>query len=112
MDDDTALLKFQIELLTHLVDSERDPFAYLCLEMRLTRHQKERIFALMDEAKASLRATPMDHSEFERRVYEICPAQHGDYHFAESIVSSLNKSGRWPEVFKHMQANGMNLSGE
>jgi hypothetical protein len=106
-----ALLEYKFELLSSLVDSERNPFAYLCLESSVTREQQKKIFALMDEARASLRTEhPMEHHEFERRVYEICPGYMGDYHFAEAIVSTLNDTHRWNDVYDYMKQNGMNLS--
>lgn len=106
-----AQLEYRVELMTNLVDSERNPFLYLCLESGITREQKRQILDLMDETRAAIRANrPMDHHTFEQRVYEICPRYRGDYHFAEAIVSTLRQTHQWTDVYEFMKTNGMNLS--
>lgn len=106
----TTQLETQVVRLRSLVDDDREPFTYLCLETKLTSGQATQILDLMDEAERSIRSgTPMGHHDFERRVYGIVPERDGDYHFAESIVSTLNQERRWREVFKYMQAHGMNI---
>ena len=51
----------------------------------------------------------MHHHQFEEAVYEIVPSHKDDYHFAESIISTLNDEHRWEKVHQHMKKDGMNL---
>ena len=112
MDEDRlAMLEYKIELLTALVDPDRNPFVFLCLEEDVTREQKKQLMDLMEDASISIREDkPMSHHEFENRVYSISPKHHGDYHFAEAIVSTLNDTHRWRDVYEYMKHHGMNLS--
>lgn len=103
-------LEERVEFLVEIADSEKDPFIYLALETGLTKNQVDKIFNLMDEVREGINAgRPMHHHEFERRVYEIVPSRKGDYHFAESIISSLNETGRYQDVYQHMKKDGMNI---
>jgi hypothetical protein len=103
-------LEERVEFLVGIADPEKDPFAYLVLESGLTKGQMNRIFDLMDEVERTIRADkPMQHFEFEQRVYEIVPSHTGDYHFAENIVSTLHEAGRWQAVYQQMKRNGMNI---
>ncbi len=78
--------------------------------MDLTKEQVEKIFDLMDEASTSvLNGKPMRHVDFEKRVYELVPKHSGDYHFAESIVKTLNDTGQYTDVYRHMKESGKNL---
>jgi hypothetical protein len=43
-------------------------------------------------------------------VYSIVTEREGNYHFAEDFVGSLNETGRYAEVYRHMRDEGMNLS--
>lgn len=90
--------------------SQRNRFTHLCFESNLTESQETQILDLMDEVSKSIEAgTPMNHHDFEERIYEIVPHRAGSYSFAETIVSVLNREGRWPDVFQHMKKNGMNF---
>ena len=103
-------LEFYISLLQSLVDPERAPFIYLVLETRLSREQLDAIYKLMDEVQDGIRqGNPINHADFEQRVYDIVPSKNGDYPFAESIVSTLNQEHRYTGVYKHMKADGMNI---
>lgn len=105
-----AELEDKILRLLTLTDFDKHPFTYHELEANLTKEQVEAVFDLMDEAQKSLASPkPMDHHDFERRVYEIVPARNGDYHFAEGIVGTLNQSGQYTDVFRQMKKSGMNL---
>ena len=64
----------------------------------------------MDETEKRIRdGQPMTHHDFEQRIYAIVPTRDGSYSFAETVVSVLNRAGRWTEVFNYMQEHGMNL---
>ena len=104
-------LEDQIEMLMELVDHEKYPFMYLALESGLNKSQVNQIFDLMEEVSKAIFTgkKPMSHSEFEDRVYQIVPTLKEDYHFAESIVRSLNRKGQYTEVYHHMKKSGMNL---
>ena len=103
-------LKYRVELLASIADSEHHPFIFTVLESNLTEHQVIAIYDLMDEASKTIReGKPMGHHQFEQRIYEIVPSHRGDYHFAESIVDTLNDEQRWEEVYQHMKKDGMNL---
>jgi len=105
------LLEDQIGMLRELVDSDKYPFMFLALESGLSNSQVEQIFKLMEEVSKAIfsKKTPMSHSEFEERVYQIVPTHKRDYHFAESIVRTLNAKGQYAEVYQHMKKSGMNL---
>jgi hypothetical protein len=78
--------------------------------MDLTKEQVEKILDLMDAtSKSILDGKPMHHVDFEKHVYEIVPKYKGDYHFAENIVRTLNDTGQYTEVYRHMKKSGMNL---
>ncbi|GEM_PF-4313064 len=101
----------KMELILQLLESERSPFAYFALESNLTGQEIDKIYDLMDEAEKKIReGKPMPHHEFERRVYVIIPRRRGDYHFAEGIVGTLHKEGRWEAVYVYYKDHGMNLS--
>jgi hypothetical protein len=104
-------LEERIEMLLELVDSDKYPFMYLALESGLTKSQVEKIFDLMEEVSKAIftKKKPMNHSEFEERVYRIVPTRKGDYHLAEAIVRSLNRKGQYQEVYQHMKKSGINL---
>ncbi len=110
LEDRLTHLEFQFRLLLAAVDTDRRPFDGLVLESNLTEVQRRQIHDLMDETDKSITSgSPMSHHDFEVRVYSIVPERQGDYGFAETIVSTLNQERRWQRVFKHMQANGMNI---
>jgi hypothetical protein len=104
-------LEDRIEMLMELVDDDKYPFMYLALESGLTKSQVNQIFHLMEEVSKAIYSgkEPMNHSEFEDRVYNIVPTHRNDYHFAESIVRTLNARGQYQEVYQHMKKSGMNL---
>jgi len=103
-------LEDKIRRLLGLVDPDRHPFTYLTLEMDVTKQQVGAIFNLMDEAHKSLSSKkPMEHHDFERRVYSIVPTHDGDYHFAEDIVRTLADSDQYTDVYDHMRKSGINL---
>jgi len=103
-------LEYRVKLLAEIADFERHPFISAVLEANLTESQIRAIYDLMDEALQTIReGKPMNHHEFEERIYEIVPSRRGDYHFAEDVVSTLNDEGRWVEVYKHMKKDGMNI---
>lgn len=105
------LLEDRIGMLMELVDSDKYPFMFLALESGLSNSQVEQIFKLMEEVSKAIisKKTPMSHSEFEGRVYQIVPTHRNVYHFAESIVRTLNKKGQFQEVYQYMKKSGMNL---
>lgn len=104
------LLENQISLLIQLVDSDKHPFSYHMLEAKATRQQVDATFALMDDARQRIRnGNPMNNHDFEKEVYLIFPSKNGSYGFAEGIVSTLNESGQFTEVFNYYAKNGMNL---
>ena len=110
LDERVERLEFYISLLQNLVDPEMAPFLYHVLEARLSREQLDAIYKLMDEVQDGIRqGNPMNHADFEQRIYDIVPSKSGDYHFAESIVSTLNREHRYIGVYKHMKADGMNI---
>jgi len=103
-------LEERVKMLVNIADPEKHPFTYLALETNLTHSQVEAILELMDKAQKSLRiGDPMNHAVFEGRVYEIVPIKNGDYHFAESIVATLNDSHQYSDVYEHMKKDGMNI---
>ena len=103
-------LEYRVKLLSEIADFEKHPFIYSVLESNLTESQVKAIFDLMDEALKTIRdGEPMNHNQFEERINAIVPSRRGDYHFAESIVSTLNDEGRWVEVYNHMKKDGMNI---
>jgi hypothetical protein len=105
-------LNFKLGLLMEMVGSQNDPFTYHCLEADLGKDQIQAILGLMDEVWNEAKkkgGKPMNHHEFEQRVYQIVPSHKGDYHFAEGIVSTLYDEGKYKEVFKHMKKDGMNI---
>jgi len=105
------LLEDRIGMLMELVDSDKYPFMFLALESGLSMSQVDQIFKLMDEVSKAIsnKKTPMSHSEFEGRVRQIVPTHGEDYHFAESIVRTLNAKGQYAEVYQHMKKSGMNF---
>jgi penicillin-binding protein-related factor A (putative recombinase) len=110
LEERIAQLEHQMNQLKNLVDMRRDPFTFLCFESNLSELQEIQIYDLMDEVSKSIKdGKPMSHHSFEERIYEIVPRRRGSYSFAKTIVSTLNRSGRWPEVYQHMTANGMGL---
>ena len=103
-------LEERVKLMLELCDYERHPFIYTMLEANSTKDQIDKVLDLMDEARSSLQSVkPMHHAEFERRVYVIIPQRKGDYHFAEDIIATLNKEGRYTDVYQHMKKSGMNI---
>jgi tetrahydromethanopterin S-methyltransferase subunit B len=103
-------LEDKVHRLLQISDPERHPFTYLTVEMDLTKEQVAKLFDLMDEAsKSLLSGKPMHHVEFEKRVYEMVPKYNGDYHFAESIIRTLNDTGQYTDVYRYMKKSGMNL---
>lgn len=103
-------LEERVNMLIEIADYESKPFTFLALEAGLSDEQIDKIFDLMDEVSKSLRTDkPMSHGEFEDRVYQVVPTRKGNYHFVESIVRTLNKEGRWQEVYTHMKKDGMNI---
>ena len=103
-------LEYRVRLLAEIADFERHPFIYTILESDLTESQVKAIFDLMDKVSQTIRnGRPITHHKFEESIYEIVPSRHGDYHFAEEIVSTLNGEGRWVEVYRHMKKDGMNI---
>lgn len=105
------LLEERVKMLVEIADYDKHPFTYICLEHGLTEAQIKEIFDLMDEVGKAIfdKKTPMSHHEFEERVYQIVPSEKGNYHFAESIVATLNQTGQYTEVYQHMKKSGMNL---
>ena len=100
----------RITLLLTLIDSKKHPFTFHMLEADATRNQITAIYDLMDKAEKLINeGNPMDHHSFEQEVYKIIPSHSGDYHFAEGIVSTLNSSGQYFDVYVHYKKNGMNL---
>ena len=102
-------LEARVKMLAEIADSETRPFTYLALESDLTHEQMTKILDLMDRVRDSLKSKPMHHAQFEQAVYEIVPSHKSDYHFAESIVMTLNDEHRYEDVYKHMKKSGMNL---
>jgi len=103
-------LLHKFHLLMSCVDSEKDPFSYLMLEIDATEKQVLAVFDLMDYTEKKIRAgKKIGHHTFETKIYKIFPKHHGDYHLAESIVGILGEQGRWVEVYKYMKKDGMNL---
>jgi len=107
---EVARLVFQMELLQDLVDSERDPFAYLIFENRLSREQYQDILDYMDSLNERLaEGIEISRNEFESRIYQIVPSREGDYHFAENIIRTLNKSLRYEDIYEKLKKQGMNI---
>lgn len=103
-------LEYQVSLLAEIADVETYPFIYAALEANLTKSQVKAIYDLMDEEHQAIKTgKPINHHEFEKRIYEIVPSRRGDYHFAENIVSTLNDKGRWVEIYNHLKKDGMNI---
>ena len=104
-------LEYKLEMFMELVDSEQNPFAYMVIELKLTREQVGQIYDLMDRWQDLIdNNTPnLNHHQFEQEVYQIVPSHYGDYHFAESIVSTLYQNQRWTDVYTFMKENGMNI---
>ena len=102
-------LEERVKMLAGIADSETRPFTFLALESDLTEAQVKKILDLMDRVRESLKSKPMHHAQFEQAVYEIVPSHKGDYHFAESIVTTLNDEHNYEDVYKHMKKSGMNL---
>jgi len=101
---------FKINLLMQLVNSDKNPFAYLLLEENATREQQSAIFDLMDKTEKKIRTKEkVSHVAFETEIYRIFPKSYGDYHFAENIVATLGEKGRWETVYKFMKKDGMNI---
>lgn len=90
---------------------ESAPFSYLVVEAGLSKSKVEQIHDLMNQVWHELQKhkVSMKHEEFEDQVYKIVPSKKGDYHFAESIVSTLNQEGKYKGVFKWMKKSGMNI---
>jgi len=110
LEDRFNKLEFQLVLIRECLDSDIKPFNYLALENSLTESEYRQILDLMDKADQSIReGTPMGHGEFEQRVSKIVPSRVLDYHFAELIVSTLYREGKWEAVYKHMKEDGMNI---
>lgn len=103
-------LEYRVKLLAEIADFEKHPFIYSILESNLTEKQVKGIFELMDKTLKAIRnEKSINHYQFEEKLYKIVPSHRGDYHFAESIISTLNDEGRWVEVYKYMKKNGMNM---
>lgn len=105
-------MPFKIEMLMGLVDSERNPFNYLMLEIDATKSQMNKVLDLMDKTQTDLKhKKKITHRDFEMEIYNIFPKHRGDYHLAESIIGILCSSGnRWDLVKPYMIKNGMNAN--
>ena len=98
-------------MLLELVDSDRNPFLYMMLEIGATKQQIEAVYDLMDKTEKVIgERKKISHPEFEREIYRIFPKRYGHYHHAEGIVGTLGKQGRWILVYQYMKKNGMNAS--
>lgn len=104
-------LEDKVEMIRELIDDDKFPFMYLALESGLTMSQVNQIFDLMQEISQSIiqKQNPMQHSEFEERIYQIVPTHRDDYHFAQSVVRTLYRNGEYTEVYHHMKKSGMNI---
>lgn len=106
-DSRRAILKrlvFQMELLKSLVGPERDPFAYLIFENRLSREQYNDILGYMDALSERIaKGIQISKAEFESEIYSIVPSRSGDFHFAEDIVGSLKESGKYEEIYDELK---------
>ncbi len=102
-------LEERVRMLAEIADSETRPFMFLALESDLSDVQVKKILDLMNKVRNTMKeGKPMHHAEFEKAIYEIVPSKNGDYHFAESIVMTLNDERRYTDVYKHMKKSGMN----
>ena len=106
-----SLNEFRIKMLMELVDPDDKPFAYHVLKGELSETQYMEIMDLMQSISEKIQEgrTPINHQEFEMRVYEIAPQHDGDHHYVEGIVSTLNEEGRFQTVYEHMKHSGMNI---
>jgi hypothetical protein len=103
-------LEYRISQMLELVEMSNAPFTYLMIEADVKKDEVRAIYDLMDRARASLSTSaPMTSGEFEREIYRIIPRKDGDYHFAESIVNSLNDETRYTDVYERMRETGMNI---
>lgn len=103
-------LVFQMELLKSLVDPERDPFAYLIFENRLSKEQYNDILNTMNTFNERIaKGIRISKAKFESEIYSIVPSRSGDFHFAEDIVGSLKDSGKYKAVHEELKKQGMNL---
>ena len=104
-------LEDKMEMVRELIEPEKFPFMYLALESGLTMTQVDQILKLMQEVSDAIiqNNNPMSHGEFEKRIYKIVPTHKNDYHFAQDVVSSLNRNGQFVDVYHHMKNSGMNL---
>lgn len=99
-----------MELLKYLVDSSRDPFAYLVFENRLSREQYNDVLGYMDALNERIaKGITISKAEFERTIYSIVPSRDGDFHFTEDIVGSLKESGKYEAVYDELKKQGMNI---
>jgi hypothetical protein len=104
-------LEDKVEMIRELIDDEKFPFMYLALESGLTMAQVNSILDLMQEVSDSIteKQNPMSRSQFEERIYQIVPTHENDYHFAQSVVRTLQRNGQFVEVYNHMKNKGMNI---
>lgn len=110
LENEVKHLKYLIRGLLELTDFSKSPFTYHSIEHNLTESQVDAIYDLLDQTQVAIKnGEALSHHKFESQIYEIVPARKGDYHFAESIVSTLNKEERYEEVYKYLQKNGMNI---
>lgn len=110
LEERVALLEFQVELLFNNTSIDR-----LFFETKITRGQYRDIMDLMDSFRSKLdNGEEVNHNDFEREIYEIVPAQNGNYHFCEMIAEFFAEDGRWTEVFPalygHMPKYGGNMN--
>lgn len=103
-------IKRKIRHLLELVVYNQAPFSYFVLEQDLTEEEEKGIYELMEETSKKIEeGKKVSHFEFENGVYKIIPKFKNHYHMAEAIVATLNKEGKWQEVYKYMKKDGMNL---
>lgn len=110
LEDRVSKLEFQMQMLREFIDPQDNPFSFLVLESGMTSTEMRAIFDLMEEVANGIRSgNPIEHHEFEARVYNIVPSRKGNYHFAESIVRTLRDRSRYTPVFLYMKKSGMNI---
>lgn len=105
-----AELEHQVEHLLRLSDLERAPFSYLVVETGITDAQENEIYNLMEDFSNYIKAgRKIPHHDFEQELYKIMPSKNGDYHFAETVVASLNDEDRFTDVYEALKKSGMNI---
>jgi hypothetical protein len=99
-------LEYRVKQLLMLVDAERLPFVHLVLSDNLTEAQATAIYDLMDRTREDISSgQATSFIDFEKRIYDIVPAQRNDHHFVARIVRALKEN--YADIYQYLKDQGL-----